>query len=83
MVERLECAATSISFCLVHSSTSTPLAVGVTEKNEEIEIEEQDEAEFELDSQQGETVPAVVAGDKLEARQGATSSGNRTAPPPC
>jgi hypothetical protein len=68
-------AGTSISFCLVTSSGTVPLAVGVIGRNEEDELEEPDEAEFELDSEKGQTVPAVAVGDKLEARQGATMSG--------
>ena len=69
-------AGTQVSFCLVHGTTTTPLAVGVTGQGDEPgEIEDADEAEFGLDTQHGQTVPAVVVGDKLEGHQGAGSSG--------
>ncbi len=60
---------TTISFCLVTSSGSMALAVAKTGSNDG------NEAQFELDSKKGQTVPTVVAGNKLEARQGATTGG--------
>ena len=68
----------SISFCLVHGTTTTPLAVGVTGQGDEGEIEDPDEAEFGLDSQHGQTVPAIAVGDKLEAHQSATRRTDNT-----
>jgi hypothetical protein len=65
---------TPISFCLVKASGSMPLAapqivMGMgTGMGQEV-------AEFELNSGMGQAVPNVVAGDKLEARQGAMVSG--------
>lgn len=57
---------TAISFCLVNSTGTTPL--------EAPQIDAQGVAQFELNTQNRQTVPQVNSGDKLEARQGATSS---------
>ena len=59
-----------VSFCLVTSSGSTPLSAPqlVTGKGQEF-------AQFQLDSGAGQTVPSVIAGNQLEAREGASSSG--------
>jgi hypothetical protein len=58
---------TAISFCLVKPTVTTPLAAPQTDA--------QGVAQFELNTQNGQTVPRVNSGDKLEARQGAMSSG--------
>lgn len=58
---------TAISFCLVKPTGTTPLAAPQTDA--------QGVAQFELNTQTGQTVPRVNTGDKLEARQGAMSSG--------
>src|SRR4029077_18081609 len=58
---------TDISFCLVKPTVTTPLAAPQTDA--------QGVAQFELNTQNGQTVPRVNSGDKLEARQGAMSSG--------
>lgn len=58
---------TAISFCLVKPTVTTPLAAPQTDA--------QGVAQFELNTQNGQTVPRVSSGDKLEARQGAMSSG--------
>jgi hypothetical protein len=65
---------TAISFCLVKSSMTIPLAAPETNT--------QGVALFELNTQNGQTVPRVNVGDKIEARQGATASAgtNCTAP---
>jgi hypothetical protein len=69
-------AGTSISFCLVHgTAASAPLGVGMTGKDDETEMDDADEAQLELDSQNKQTVPAVAAGDVLEARSGAKMDG--------
>jgi hypothetical protein len=60
---------TEISFCLATSSGSIPLAAVKVGHNDD----EQRSAEFELESQNGDSVPNVAAGDKLEARKGASS----------
>ncbi|SRR6266536_67552 len=65
---------TSISFCLVTRSGSTPLAAPQIVAGMGMGTG-QDVAEFELNSEMGQAVPNVVAGDKLEARQGAMASG--------
>lgn len=61
---------TAISFCLVTSSGSVALAAPQT-----VPASGQDMASFQFDSQSGQSVPNVAAGNTLEARQGATSSG--------
>jgi len=58
---------TAISFCLVKPTVTTPLAAPQTDAR--------GVAQFELNTQNGQTVPRVNSGDKLEARQGAMSSG--------
>jgi len=58
---------TAISFCLVKPTVTTPLAAPQTDA--------QGVTQFELNTQNGQTVPRVNSGDKLEARQGAMSSG--------
>jgi hypothetical protein len=58
---------TAISFCLVKSSMTIPLAAPDTNA--------QGVAQFELNTQNGQTFPRVNVGDKIEARQGATASG--------
>jgi hypothetical protein len=58
---------TAISFCLVKPSMTIPLAAPDTNA--------QGVAQFELNTQNGQTVPRVNSGDKLEALQGAMSSG--------
>jgi len=60
--------ATAISFCLVKPTGTTPLVAPQTDA--------QGVAQFELNTQNGQTVPRVNSGDKLEARQGAMSSGS-------
>ena len=60
---------TEISFCLATSSGSIPLDAVKLGHNDD----EQRSAEFELESHNGDSVPKVVAGDKLEARKGASS----------
>lgn len=59
---------TAISFCLLKSTVRTPL--GAPDTNA------QGVAQFELNTQSGQTVPTVNVGDRIEARQGATSSGS-------
>jgi hypothetical protein len=54
-------AATVVSFCL---NATTPIGAGAVEQ------EIQNEAEAELDSQNGDAVPAVVAGDTIDAFAG-------------
>jgi hypothetical protein len=61
---------TSISFCLVTGSGSTPLAAPQTMPGQMQSI-----ASFELKSETGQAVPNVVSGNKLEAREGAMPSG--------
>jgi hypothetical protein len=65
---------TSISFCLVTPSGSMPLAAPQIVSQMGMNTGE-DVAEFELNSAMGQAVPNVVAGNKLEARQGAMASG--------
>jgi hypothetical protein len=65
---------TPISFCLVKASGSMPLAAPQIVSQMGMGMG-QDVAEFELNSGMGQAVPNVVAGDKLEARQGAMASG--------
>jgi hypothetical protein len=61
---------TPVSFCLVTSAGSTPLtAVQI------VPGKGQGFAAVQLDSQAGQAVPSVIAGNKLEARQGAMASG--------
>jgi hypothetical protein len=60
---------TEISFCLATSNGSIPLAAVKLGHHDD----EQRSAEFEFESQNGDNVPNVVAGDKLEARNGANS----------
>lgn len=69
-------AGTSVSFCLLQGSTEVPLAVGATGADDETEIEDADEVQFHLDSANQQTVPAVNAGDTLEAHSGATAEGS-------
>jgi hypothetical protein len=59
---------TAISFCLVKPSMTIPLAAPDTNA--------QGVAQFELNTQNGQTVPRVNVGDKIEAREGATASGS-------
>lgn len=61
---------TAISFCLVTPSGSVALAAPQT-----VAAGGQDMASFQFDSQASQSVPNVVAGNTLEARQGAMSSG--------
>jgi hypothetical protein len=58
---------TAISFCLVQPSGTTALAAPETNA--------QGVAQFELNTQNGQAVPKVSVGDKIEAHQGATNSG--------
>jgi hypothetical protein len=60
---------TEISFCLATSNGSVALAAVKLSNHDE----DQKKAEFELDSQNGDSVPNVVVGNKLEARQGGSS----------
>lgn len=66
---------TQISFCLVTASGSTAVGVGTLRANDN-PAEIAPEAEFSLDSQKGQSVPTVVAGNTLEAHQGANADGS-------
>jgi hypothetical protein len=59
-------ARTEISFCLATSSGSIPLAAVRLSSNDD----DQKNAEFELDTQNGDSVPNVMVGNHLEARKG-------------
>ncbi|HMF91199.1 MAG TPA: hypothetical protein VKL40_11180 [Candidatus Angelobacter sp.] len=61
---------TPVSFCLRKSSGTVALAAPVVMQSSGDEL-----AQFELNTENGQTVPTVVAGDTLEARQGANASG--------
>src|SRR5262249_229533 len=58
------------AFCLVKSTGTVALAAPVVMKWGGGGL-----AQCELNTQNGQTVPTVVAGDTLQARQGATASG--------
>ena len=58
----------AISFCLSKPTVRIPLAAPDTNA--------QGVAQFELNTQSGQTVPTVNVGDKIEARQGATTAGS-------
>jgi hypothetical protein len=60
---------TEISFCLATANGSIPLAAVKLGNNDD----DQKNAEFELDTQNGDSVPNVIVGDKLDARKGANS----------
>jgi hypothetical protein len=60
---------TEISFCLATSNGSVPLAAVKLSNRED----DQKSAQFEIDSQNGDSVPNAVVGNKLEARQGGSS----------
>ncbi len=62
---------TPVSFCLVKMSGTTALAAPKTMLSSSQVI-----AQFELNTESGQTVPNVAVGDKFEARQGATAAGN-------
>ncbi len=55
---------TPISFCLVSGGESTLVATA------HVEREGGKAAEFKLDTDDGDTVPSVMAGDQLEAHEG-------------
>jgi hypothetical protein len=56
-------------FCLATANGSIPLAAVKLGNNDD----DQKNAEFELDTQNGDSVPNVIVGDKLDARKGANS----------
>ena len=56
-----------ITFCLTHATTTTALATSLVELEAGVNV-----AEFNLESKNGATVPAVQAGDVLAAFSGAT-----------
>jgi hypothetical protein len=58
---------TAISFCLMKPTMTIPLAAPETNG---LGV-----AQFEVNTQNAQTVPRVNVGDKIEARQGATASG--------
>jgi hypothetical protein len=60
---------TEISFCLATSKGSVPLAAVKLSNHDD----DRKNAQFELDSQNGDMVPKVVVGNKLESRQGGSS----------
>jgi hypothetical protein len=61
---------TDITFCLATSGGDIPLgSVKVHQNNQNQKV-----AEVELESQDGDKVPNVVVGDRLEARKGADCS---------
>jgi len=64
-------AGTPVSFCLVRMSGTMALAAppAMDESGQVV-------AQFVMNSQNGQGVPSVSAGDRLEARQGATSAGS-------
>jgi hypothetical protein len=62
---------TPIAFCLVHAGIQSPIGIANVLKAGGIF-----EAEIELESQDGDTVPTVKAGDLLQAHQRATAPFN-------
>jgi hypothetical protein len=66
---------TPVSFCLVTQSGSMPLAAAPITGGMGMGMGTDEVAEFEADSVAGQAVPNVVAGNKLEARQGTMASG--------
>ena len=61
-------AGSAVSFCLVQGGSTVPLAVGVVQE------EDQRKAQFELRSDQGQSVPNVQVGNMLQARDGANGN---------
>jgi hypothetical protein len=56
----------AVSFCLMHQGQAIPLAVGVIQPQGQAR-----EAEFHIGTDQGQNPPSVMAGDVLQARDGA------------
>ena len=56
----------AVSFCLMHEGQTRPLAVGIIQPQGQGR-----EAEFHIGTDQGQDPPSVMAGDVLQARDGA------------
>lgn len=56
----------AVSFCLVHEDQTIPLAVGIIQTQGQGR-----EAEFHIRTDQGQNPPSMMAGDVLQARDGA------------
>jgi hypothetical protein len=57
-----------ISFCLVSGTVTTPVAIGKVKLEGQLKV-----AEFGLDTNNGDTVPNVASGDKIEAHKGVSA----------